>query len=60
MKNTATSTNDELRDLLQRIRDDPAAGPWAEWARRMMEGDAKKKRKAVEAAKRGTRNRRVS
>ncbi|MBP3957792.1 hypothetical protein J8F10_21275 [Gemmata sp. G18] len=60
MKNTATNTgkisatantNDELRDLLRRIRDDPDAGEWGEWARRLMEGDAERKRKAAERAR---------
>ena len=51
---TATTTKGELRALLERVATDPDAGAWAEWARRLMEGDAKRKRKAVEAAKRGT------
>lgn len=54
---TAPPKKSELCVLLERIANDPDAGAWAEWARRLMEGDAQRKRKAVEAAKRGTRNR---
>lgn len=51
MKNSApTNTCDELRDLLCRIRDDPDASAWAEWARRLIEGDASLRRDASNSA----------
>jgi hypothetical protein len=35
-----------LRRLLASIADDPEAGPWREWSRRLAEGDAAERRKA--------------
>ena len=38
MTTTKANADDELREVIQRIRDDPDAGEWAEWARRMLQG----------------------
>ena len=39
MTPTTPMKKSELSELLERIRDDPDAGPWREWARRMTEGN---------------------
>ena len=54
MTTTTPPKQSELRALLARIADDPDAGAWAEWARRLMEGDVQRKRKAVARAKAAT------
>jgi len=48
---TTPPKKSELRALLERIATAPDAGAWAEWARRLMEGDAQRKRKAAARAK---------
>ena len=45
---TTTETDDNLRGLLRRIRDDPGAGAWAEWARRMIDEAARRMSPACE------------
>ena len=44
----------ELRALLERIATDPDAGAWAEWARKLMRGDAVRKAKASARANAST------
>jgi hypothetical protein len=52
---TTPPKQSELRALLAKIANDPDAGQWGEWARKLMRGNAARKTKAVARAKASTR-----